>query len=71
LISQIYYSNRILQNRTSYLCCKQESGQDRDSYLLGQDWSRTRKNLRLNTSGTWADHDGIGPMIFKKIANQD
>jgi len=24
------------------LCCKQDSDQDQDSYLLDQDWSRTR-----------------------------
>jgi len=28
----------------------QDSDQDQDSYLLDQDWSRTRKNLSPNTS---------------------
>jgi len=32
------------------VCCKQDSDQDQDSYLLDQDWSRTRKNLSPNTS---------------------
>jgi len=32
------------------LHCKQDSDQDQNFYLLGHDWSRTRKNLSLNTS---------------------
>jgi len=39
--------------RISYLCCKQDS--DQDSYLLDQDWSRTRNNLSPNTSGVQAE----------------
>jgi len=38
------------------LCCKQDSDQDQDSYLLDQDWSRTRKNLSSNTSDIYVAH---------------
>jgi len=45
------------------LSSKQDSDQDKDSYLLEQDWSQTRKNLSANTSDAqlcsiyqrWAD----------------
>jgi len=41
------------------MCSKQESDQDQDSYLLAQDWSRTRKNLSPNTSAARQKWDRI------------
>jgi len=36
-------STGFFQIRISYLCCKQDSDRDQDSYLLDQDWSRLEK----------------------------